>query len=170
MDRVPKLAPTNLLPGFEHAILCLGQEGAALDLYVLGIDGAGIRQRHLAVDPETVFAPGPRLLPSEFVMVGKRYDASSCYIALACLQGRAFREAIISFRKDSGEAHLDYLVITLTNVTISSYDLADDEDGSGIEDQLALSFEKINIRYTVQNDDGSAGGEHEIEYDVSAGA
>ena len=65
---------------------------------------------------------------------------------------------------------MDYLKITLTNVIISSYALSGDCPSERIEDQLELSFEKIKILYTVQADDHSAGDEHEIEYDVSAGA
>ncbi|CAN0586897.1 unnamed protein product, partial [Ectocarpus sp. 12 AP-2014] len=51
--------------------------------------------------------------------ISKIYDASSPYLSLACMQGKAFDEVVISFRQDSGEAHLDYLKITLTNVVIS---------------------------------------------------
>ncbi len=102
--------------------------------------------------------------------ITKIYDASSPYIALACMQGKAFDEVVISFRQDSGEAHLDYLTITLTNVVISSYSLNGSSMGEEITDALSLSFEKINVLYTMQADDHSSGDEHEIEYDVSAGA
>lgn len=102
--------------------------------------------------------------------ISKLYDASSPYIALACMQGKAFDEVVISFRKDSGEAHLDYLKITLTNVVISSYSLSGSAMGEEINDAFSLSFEKVAVLYTMQADDHSSGDEHEIEYDVSAGA
>lgn len=104
------------------------------------------------------------------ISVTKSYDASSPYIALACMQGKAFDEVVISFRKDSGEAHLDYLKITLTNVVISSYNFSGSAMGEEITDSLSLSFEKINVLYTMQADDHSSGDEHEIEYDVSSGS
>ncbi|MEM9371625.1 MAG: type VI secretion system tube protein Hcp [Pseudomonadota bacterium] len=100
--------------------------------------------------------------------MSKVYDASSPYLALACMQGKAFDEVEISFRKDSGDAHLDYLKITLTNVVISSYNMS--SGGEEIMDNFSLSFEKVAVLYTVQADDHSSGDEHEIEYDVSAGA
>ena len=103
------------------------------------------------------------------VGIAKTYDASSPYIALACMQGKAFDEVVISFRQDSGEAHLDYLVITLTNVVISSYSMNGSSMGEEITDQLSLAFEKVKVLYTVQADDHSSGDEHEIEYDVAAG-
>jgi type VI secretion system secreted protein Hcp len=102
--------------------------------------------------------------------ITKHFDASSPYIALACMQGKAFDEVVISFRKDSGESHLDYLIITLKNVVISSYETKGDTSGEELTDMLRLSFEKIKVLYTVQADDHSAGDEHEIEYDVASGA
>ena len=104
------------------------------------------------------------------VNVGKFYDASSPYLALACMQAKSFDEIVISVRKDSGEAHLDYLVITMENVVISSYDiLSTPPDSLTIEESVGLTCEKISIKYTVQADDHSAGDEHEIEYDIAAG-
>ncbi len=103
------------------------------------------------------------------INITKIYDASSPYLALACMQGKAFDEVVISFRQDSGEAHLDYLVITLTNVVISSYSLSGSAMGEEITDALSLAFEIVNVKYTMQADDHSSGDEHEIEYDVSAG-
>lgn len=102
--------------------------------------------------------------------ITKIYDASSPYLALACMQGKSFDEVVISFRQDSGDAHLDYLIITLTNVVISSYSLNGTAMGEEINDAISLSFETVNVKYTVQADDHSSGDEHEIEYDVSAGA
>ena len=104
------------------------------------------------------------------IEISKAYDASSPYLALSCMQGKAFGEAIIMFRKDSGEAHLDYLKITLTNVVISSYSLNGEATGEDITDKFKLSFEKINVVYTMQADDHSSGDEHEVEYDMAAGA
>jgi type VI secretion system secreted protein Hcp len=103
------------------------------------------------------------------VGITKVYDASSPYLSLACMQGKAFDEIVISFRQDSGEAHLDYLKITLTNVVISSYSLNGSAMGEEISDAISFSFEKVKVLYTIQADDHSSGDEHEIEYDVSAG-
>ncbi len=100
----------------------------------------------------------------------KYYDASSPYLALAAMQGKSFDEVKVAVRKDSGEAHLDYLVITMTNVIISDYSIlptADDE--LVIEESVSFTFEEVQIKYTVQADDHSAGDEHEIEYDIASG-
>ncbi len=103
--------------------------------------------------------------------VRKFYDASSPYLLLGCMQGRAYPEMTLAVRKDSGDAHLDYLVITMTNVVVVDVEMTDRDipDNDLIEERIALSFEKVNVKYTVQADDHSAGDEHEIEYDIAAG-
>ncbi len=102
----------------------------------------------------------------------KVFDASSPYLALAAMQGKSFDEVVITVRKDSGDAHLDYLVITMTNVMIVDYQM--ENEGKDTVDPLiceyvGLAFEKMKISYTVQADDHSAGDEHEVEYDIASG-
>lgn len=101
----------------------------------------------------------------------KWYDAASPYLALACMQGKAFPEIVFAARKDSGDAHLDYLTITMTNCLISSYHLNQSEppgEADLIMEDIAISFEKIAIKYVVQTDEHSKGDEHEVEYDLMA--
>lgn len=107
------------------------------------------------------------------VTIEKYYDASSPYLALACMQGKSFPLITLAVRKDSGEAHLDYLVIELEDVIISSYQMLGsgpkDSDDDMIIETVSLSCEKIDVKYTVQADDHSAGDEHQIAYHVVAG-
>ncbi len=101
----------------------------------------------------------------------KAYDASSPYLALAAMQGKSFDEVVLTIRKDSGDAHLDYLIITMENVIISQYAItgAGEDEGQTIMEDVGLSFENVKVKYTVQADDHSKGDEHEIEYDIAAG-
>lgn len=106
-------------------------------------------------------------------IVHKWTDAASPYLALACMQGKSFAEIVFMVRKDSGEAHLDYLQVTMTNCIISSYLMDQSSSESSADDMLhetvGFSFEKIGVKYIVQADDHSAGNEHEIEYELVAG-
>lgn len=105
--------------------------------------------------------------------VHKFYDASSPYIALAAMQGKSFDKIVLSISRDGGDAHLDYLVITLTNCAISAYGLFNDgvdDPLTTISERVSITFEQVAVKYTVQAEDHSAGDEHEIEYDVAAGA
>ena len=102
----------------------------------------------------------------------KTTDASSPYLALACLQGRSFKDVVLTLHKASGGAHLDYLIITMENVVVSGFEMLNDgsdADDQELTEQVALSFQKVTFKYTVQSDDHSAGAEHEIGFDIAAG-
>jgi type VI secretion system secreted protein Hcp len=102
--------------------------------------------------------------------VYKWYDAASPYIALAAMQGKTIDEAVITLRKDSGDAHLDYLRITLTNALVSHYEiLGEFEESHTPNERVGLAFERIKVLYIVQAEDHSEGDEHEIEYDLASG-
>ncbi len=87
-------------------------------------------------------------------------------------QGKSFAEIVFTVRKDSGDAHLDYLIITLENCIISSYKMAQNAPEAAsselISEEIGVSYEKLKIKYVVQADDHSKGDEHEIEYDLVA--
>lgn len=107
------------------------------------------------------------------LVVQKFTDAASVYLALACLQGKSFDKITVYVRKDSGDAHLDYLVFELSNVVISGVDMSSQDDQSPaehLEEEVSFDFEKVKVLYTVQADDHSSGDEHEIEFDIAAGA
>ena len=102
----------------------------------------------------------------------KTYDAASPHLALATLRGQAFDEIVLTVRKDSGDGHLDYLTITLTNCVLTDYQMENgrkDDPSEVIGETVDISFEKIRTVYTVQAADHSAGDEHEVEFDIAAG-
>ena len=102
----------------------------------------------------------------------KVMDSSSPYLALACMQGKSIPEIVVSIRKDSGEAHLDYLTVKLENCIISSYEMMNDgsdENDHILSEVVSISFEMITETYVEQSDDHSAGSEHQIEFDITAG-
>lgn len=122
------------------------------------------------------------------VKLTKTKDAASAYLALACMQGKSFPSMTLAVRKDSGDAHLDYLIITMEHATISSFRMAgganlgkdsyvEDADADSFSDgatdtileEIGVVFENVTYKYTVQADDHSAGDEHEITFDIAAG-
>ena len=108
------------------------------------------------------------------IKVLKRIDKSSPYLALATLNGQSFPEMVITVRRDSGDAHLDYLIITMTNVRVTSYEMTTSEgtaqQASEPTEEVGFVFEEIRYKYTEMEEDHSVGAEHEIEYDIAAGA
>lgn len=99
----------------------------------------------------------------------KFYDASSPYIALAAMQAKSFNEVVVTVRRDSGDAHLDYLTITMSNTIISRYEIVG-TDGEELQEAVGFAFENVKVKYIVQEEDHSAGAEHEIEFDIAMGA
>lgn len=107
------------------------------------------------------------------ITVRKFTDAASPYLALAVMKAKSIPEIVIMARKDSGDAHLDYLKITLTNAAVSGFQMLESEASDPeqmVEEEVSFTAEKVKMVYTVQADDHSAGDEHEIEYDLVAGA
>jgi type VI secretion system secreted protein Hcp len=99
--------------------------------------------------------------------ITKDYDASSPYLALACIKAKNLGEVILTLRKDQGDEHADYLTVTLTNTMVESYQTGGGGGGNPV-DSLSLSFDSIKVKYVQDADDLTKGGEHEIEYDVLA--
>lgn len=93
--------------------------------------------------------------------------------AAACARVKSFAEIVFTVRKEfPGDAHLDYLIITLTNCIISGYRMAqsatEEANQEVISETIEISYEKLNFKYVVQADDHSKGDEHEVEYDLVA--
>lgn len=106
------------------------------------------------------------------VTVRKWTDASSPDLAWAAMKGTSHPEIVIMARKDSGDAHLDYLQITLSNCAVSGFRLIEtpaDLEEQMIEEEVSFTAEKIKIKYILQADDHAAGTEFEKEYDLVAG-
>ena len=94
-------------------------------------------------------------------------DSSTPPIIQACCTGKHFEEAVLTLRKAGGEA-LPYLIITLTDLIITSVSTG----GSGGEDQLSenvtLNFAKFKYSYQPQDKAGAKkGGSIDVEYNIA---
>ncbi len=80
--------------------------------------------------------------------------------------GKHIPTVVLTVRK-AGEKPLEYLVITLTDVLITSVSTG----GSGGEDRLVenvtLNFAKVKVEYTEQAKDGSKGKTVSSEYNIA---
>ncbi|TDX33821.1 Hcp family type VI secretion system effector [Rhodovulum visakhapatnamense] len=103
--------------------------------------------------------------------VWKWDDAASPHLALALLLGKSFPEAAIMLRTPSNDMDLDDLTITLSNATVSHYEIVGaDGDPAVLQERLDLVFEAANIRHTGQAAGHSSGNGHEIGHDIGARA
>jgi type VI secretion system secreted protein Hcp len=97
----------------------------------------------------------------------KYIDASSNALIDAACTGKHFKEVKLTVRK-AGGTPLEYVIITLSEVLISSVSTG----GSGGEDRLTenvtLNFAKFKFSYQPQKADGSKdGGTKDVTYDIA---
>jgi type VI secretion system secreted protein Hcp len=99
------------------------------------------------------------------LMFTARVSKASPKLLLACATGQHARSAVLSARRP-GAAQRDFLLITLSDVLVVSYDAATREVGAGAFDRVSLHFAKIGVEYRTQAPDGSAGTPVTAGWDV----
>ena len=84
-----------------------------------------------------------------------RTSKASPKLWLACASGQHLTTAVLTCRKGSGKTPVEFLKITLSDVTITSYEI----DGSDEElplDQVALAFAKVETEFVSVDATGKA--------------
>ncbi len=103
------------------------------------------------------------------ISLTKWIDASSPDLMKSCCNGKHFAEGKLIVRK-AGENPVEYLIITMTDVLITSVSTG----GSGGEDRLTenvgLNFAKVNVKYTPQDNKGAAGTPADMTWNIAANA
>jgi type VI secretion system secreted protein Hcp len=96
----------------------------------------------------------------------KYIDKSSTELMLACCNGKHIPEAKLTIRK-AGENPLEYLIITMSDVMVTSVSTG----GSGGEDRLTenvtLNFAKVNVEYTEQTAKGTGGAKPKMGWNIA---
>lgn len=96
------------------------------------------------------------------ISITKVIDRSSPTLFLKCAQGTHIPEAIITVRSAN---RTDYLVITLEDVLVSSY-----QTGGSLQDvteQVSLRFGKITMEYVPLQSDGTPGAPVSASWNVA---
>ena len=94
-------------------------------------------------------------------------DTASPNLALACCNGKHFEEAVLTVRK-AGEKPLDYLMLTMNDIIITSVSPGGASGDELITENVTLNFAKYTLSYQPQDNKGAkAGGAVEIEYDIA---
>ena len=97
--------------------------------------------------------------------VTARFSRASPKLLLACAAGQHVRSAVLSGRRP-GAAPSDFLVISLSDVLVASYDVTSRELGAGVIDRVSLHFAKIGVEYRPQAADGTVGPPVKVGWDV----
>lgn len=98
----------------------------------------------------------------------KWVDKSSPTLMAYCSQGTQFKTGTLTVRKAGGKEPLEYLIITMKDVIVTSLSTG----GSGGEDRLtenvSLNFASVKVDYQPQKPDGSKeGGPVKYGWDIA---
>jgi type VI secretion system secreted protein Hcp len=92
------------------------------------------------------------------VSITKWIDKASPVLMKYCSSGEQFKEGVLTVRKAGGKEPLEYLVITMKDIIVTSISTG----GSGGEDRLtenvSLNFAEVKTEYQPQKPDGTADG------------
>ena len=104
------------------------------------------------------------------LQVSKYVDSSSPKLMLACCAGTHYTQAVLTVRKAGGTAPVEYVVITLKEVFITSVSTG----GSGSDDRftesVSLNFAKVSLDYVPQQAKGGKGTAIPFAWDIAANA
>jgi len=98
--------------------------------------------------------------------VSKYMDKSSATLAKFCANGKHVDEGILTVRK-AGEDPQEFLIITMNDIVISSYQTGSGGDALPME-SLSLNFAQVKMEYKPQKEDGSLDAGIEMTIDVKA--
>jgi type VI secretion system secreted protein Hcp len=97
-----------------------------------------------------------------------RTGRASPKLFLACAAGQHVPQAVLVAQR-TGKAPLDFLAITLDDVTVTAYEAGDaGTTQDAPRDRVSLGFERIQVEYRPQQPDGSAGAPVRAGWNVQA--
>jgi type VI secretion system secreted protein Hcp len=88
----------------------------------------------------------------------KSLDKSSPNLMMACSSGKHYPQATLTIRKAGGSSPVEYMIITLKEVMVASYDTDAGTSDETLKESIALNFAKVEVSYQPQNADGSKEG------------
>lgn len=86
----------------------------------------------------------------------KYVDSTSHQLLLNCCNGKHIKEAILTVRKAGGDAPVDYVTLTMTDIIVSSVSTGGSAGGDMLTENISLNFAKFKFEYRKQKKDGTA--------------
>jgi len=94
----------------------------------------------------------------ENLSISKVMDKSSPNLMMACSTGKHYPEARLVVRKAGGSNAVEYLVITLKEVMVTSYQTDAVTSSDVLTEVIALNFATVEVSYQPQKSDGGKDG------------
>ncbi len=85
------------------------------------------------------------------------FDTSSPVIMAACCTGKHIPEATLTLRK-AGDTPLEYLIITLTDMLVTSVSTGGSQGEERLTENVTLNFAQFDLSYQAQNKSGGKEG------------
>lgn len=92
------------------------------------------------------------------IAIEKALDKSTPNLMMACATGKHYPQAQIVVRKAGGASNVEYLVITLKEVMVASYDTRAATTHDVLTEEISLNFAKVEVSYQPQKADGGKDG------------
>ena len=90
--------------------------------------------------------------------ISKVMDKSSPNLMMACSTGKHYPEARLVVRKAGGSSAVEYLVITLKEVMVISYQSDAVKNSDELTEIIGLNFASVEVSYQPQKADGGKDG------------
>ncbi len=94
-------------------------------------------------------------------------DKASPLLMRACATGEHIRDATITVRK-AGKGQQEYLVITMTDVLVTSVSMSVSASEDATAEGVTLTFAKVDLVYRPQKPDGSLDAGIHFTHDLKA--
>lgn len=161
------------VPGMQGNVTAKGLEGfIELESFDLSVVRNMLTKTGAISDRE-----GTKAVVSE-VTFTKRTDKTSPLFFVEAATGTAKPQVVIKF-VNTGANLNEYLMVTLTNVIVSSYKISDEtttaaESSTPAQyskpvEQITLNFTKVELKYTPYDDQHNAGSPVASSYDIGTG-
>ena len=108
---------------------------------------------------------GGGIVNMQDITLTKLIDAASCDLMARCCDGSHIPTGTLTVAKVGG-SNLDYYVIELEKIIISSVQTSGTAGGDDVVETVSLNFAVVKIKYKEQADDGSAKAEYEMGFNV----
>ncbi|MEM8812111.1 MAG: type VI secretion system tube protein Hcp [Pseudomonadota bacterium] len=101
------------------------------------------------------------------IVFTKFVDKSTPAILKHCCNGKHIDSGKLTVRKAGGDSQVEYLVIEMENIIISSYQTGGSSDGlDRVQETIGLNFGKVKSTYQEQTKDGGGGPKSGHGWDI----
>ncbi len=95
-------------------------------------------------------------------------DLASTPLMLSCAKGEHVSEAVLTVRKAGGTTPIEYLVVTMKKVMVTSVSQGGSDGEHRLTENVTLNFGEVKVTYTAQTESGSKGSSKDFGWDVEA--